>query len=110
MKKTKGGGEGVAARGEGEDGGATMADDEELISVALLRPTVHGFPIRKHRKKEEKMASAFLPFMWPEEVTIVAVHGGSMAGSSELEGSGLRSHETTWERDGEKEEKEASSP
>ena len=33
-----------------------------------------------------------------------------MAGSSELEGSGLRSHETTWERDGEKEEKEASSP
>jgi hypothetical protein len=33
-----------------------------------------------------------------------------MAGSSELEGSSLRSHETTWERDGEKEEKEASSP
>jgi len=43
------------------------------------------------------------------EAVPVAAHGGSMAGTSELEESGPRSHETTQERHREKEGVKASS-
>ena len=41
------------ARGEGDGGGATMAGGSEFAGMVRLATTVHGFPLRLNREKEE---------------------------------------------------------
>jgi hypothetical protein len=86
-----------------------MADGKKVAGVARAGSHGHDFPKRKHWEREGAKANSPRGKALLERVANMEADDGAMASSSELEGNCPRSHQTMRKRDGEEEEKEASS-
>jgi hypothetical protein len=80
-----------------------MAGSEKLTGVTRLGATVHDFPNREHREREGSKTNAFRPFVWPQRVANMVVHGDAMASGLGAHRGGSRGHRFAPEEAGERE-------
>jgi len=94
----------------GKVAAAAIAGGIEVAGVVRAGSPGHDFPKRKHWEREEVTVNPPRGKTRPGKAISTAVRDGAMAGPSEFMRNGFMKHHSMRERDGEKEEKEASSP